>query len=162
MDGWVNDVYYRISDNLPGQTPDHDLSGAWVSPYQIDPLNPNVLVLGYANVYRTTNRGVTWTQISNNLIGTVGAKLEALTIAPSNSDIIYAAYSNKPIQALIQTPAPEETAPTTKPIPTPRASGPSLERSTERVERPEKISAGTKMSMFSRFATLMSEAWRRP
>lgn len=95
MDGWVNDVYYRISDNLPGQTPDHDLSGAWVSPYQIDPLNPNVLVLGYANVYRTTNRGVTWTQISNNLIGTVGAKLEALTIAPSNSNIIYAAYSNK-------------------------------------------------------------------
>lgn len=95
MDGWVNDVYNRISNNLPGQTPEHDLSGAWVAPYQIDPLNPAVLVLGYADVYRTANRGATWTKISNNLTGSANAKLEALRIAPSNSNIIYAALGNK-------------------------------------------------------------------
>lgn len=95
MDGWVNDVYTRISNNLPGQTPEHDLSGAWVAPYQIDPINPAALVLGYADVYRTTNRGATWTKISNNLTGNANAKLEALRIAPSNSDVIYAALGNK-------------------------------------------------------------------
>ncbi|MCC6463545.1 MAG: hypothetical protein IT260_23955, partial [Saprospiraceae bacterium] len=92
MDGWNGDAV-RISDNLPGQTPNHDLSGAWVAPYQIDPVNPAALVLGYAEVYRTTNRGNTWTQISDGLTG--GQTLEALVIAPSNPNVILAARSNK-------------------------------------------------------------------
>ncbi len=95
MDGWNNDTYYRISDNLPGQTPEHDLTGSWVAPYQIDPVNPATLVLGYAEVYRTTNRGASWTKISNNLTGSPDAKLDALAIAPSNPNIIYASDNNK-------------------------------------------------------------------
>ena len=89
MDAWVNDRYHRISDNLPGQTPDHDLTGSWVAPYQLDPVNPQALVLGYADVYRTTNRGDTWTKISNNLTGGSNAKLDALAIAPSDPNTIY-------------------------------------------------------------------------
>ncbi|TNE69207.1 MAG: T9SS type A sorting domain-containing protein [Bacteroidetes bacterium] len=90
MDAWVNDQGYRISNNLPGQTPDHDLTGSWVTPYQLDPVNPKALVLGYADVYRTTNRGESWTQISNNLTGNANAKLDALAIAPSDPNTIYA------------------------------------------------------------------------
>lgn len=89
LDGWgVN--HDRISDHLPGQTANHDLNGSWVAPYQIDPTNPTVLVLGYADVYRTTNRGNTWTQISTNLTGDPNQKLDQLAIAPSNGNVIYA------------------------------------------------------------------------
>ena len=95
LDGWVNDVGYRISNNLPGQTANHDLSGSWVSPYQIDPVNPNALVLGYADVYRTASRGLFWTKISNNLTGSADEKLDALAIAPSDPNIIYASNNNK-------------------------------------------------------------------
>lgn len=89
MDGWESD-HNRISDHLPGQTPNHDLNGAWVAPYQIDPVNPAALVLGYADVYRTTNRGNTWTQISTNLTGNPNQKLDQLAIAPSDNNVIYA------------------------------------------------------------------------
>lgn len=95
MDGWVHDTYNRISDNLPGQTPNHDLSGSWVSPYQIDPLNPQALVLGYADVYRTTNRGGTWTKISSNLTGSADEKLDALAIAPSDPKVIFTSNNNQ-------------------------------------------------------------------
>jgi photosystem II stability/assembly factor-like uncharacterized protein/subtilisin-like proprotein convertase family protein len=93
-DRWNGDVY-RISDNLPGQTANHDLNGEWVAPYQIDPNNPAVLVLGYAEVYRSTTRGNTWTQISANLTGSPDAKLDALAIAPSNSNVIYASNNDR-------------------------------------------------------------------
>lgn len=89
LDRWTNDTGYRISNNLPGQTPDHDLNGSWVAPYQLDPQNPNAIVLGYADVYRSTNRGTSWTKISNNLTGNANSKLDALTIAPSDPNTIY-------------------------------------------------------------------------
>ncbi|MBK8192287.1 MAG: T9SS type A sorting domain-containing protein [Lewinellaceae bacterium] len=94
LDRWTNDTGYRISDNLPGQTPEHDLEGSWVAPYRLDPQNPNAIVLGYADVYRSTNRGDSWTKISTNLTGNPNSKLDALAIAPSDPNTIYTSNNN--------------------------------------------------------------------
>ena len=63
-------------------------SGAWVTPYIIDPTNPLILYAGYADVWKTTDRGNSWTQIStmnsSNLI-------RSMAIAPSNTQVIYVA-----------------------------------------------------------------------
>lgn len=63
-------------------------NGAWVTPYVIDPNNPSTLFAGYENVFKTTNRGNSWTQISNfSATGTI----RSMAVAPSNSNVIYIA-----------------------------------------------------------------------
>lgn len=69
----------EITDNLPGE-------GAWVTPYVQDPNNPNTLYVGYENIFKSDNRGNTWTQKSSFN----GYDLRAIAVAPSNSDYIYA------------------------------------------------------------------------
>jgi hypothetical protein len=83
MDRWVNDTYYCISDNIPGGTP----SGSWVAPYMIDPSDNQTLVAGYDDVWRTTDRGASWTQLSTNLFN--GSTMECLTVAASDPNVIW-------------------------------------------------------------------------
>jgi len=66
-------------------------SGAWVTPYTLDPVNPNTIYLGYEDVWKSTNGGNTWNTISNfpNSID-----LKSLVVAPSNNNVIYAATNN--------------------------------------------------------------------
>ena len=63
-------------------------SGAWVTPYIIDPVLNQTLYAGYADVWKTTNRGTSWTKISTmnttNLI-------RSMAIAPSNTQVLYVA-----------------------------------------------------------------------
>ena len=87
-DRWTNDTYHSISDNIPGQP-----SGKWVTPYVIDPNSNTTLVAGYDEIYRSTNRGDSWTQLSTNLSG--GDNFTAVQVAPSNSDVIIAAEGNR-------------------------------------------------------------------
>ncbi len=61
--------------------------GAWVTPYVMDPSNHLILYRGTSEVYKTTNQGNSWSQISN--FG--GTYLRSLAVAPSNSQYIYAA-----------------------------------------------------------------------
>lgn len=77
---WTN-----ISDNVPGGP-----SGAWVTPFEIDPSMPTTLYAAYQQVYKSTDRGNTWASIGNFTSNT----LNLLKIAPSNSQVIYAARSN--------------------------------------------------------------------
>lgn len=87
-DRWNNDTYTSISDNIPGQP-----SGKWVTPYVIDPNSNTTLVAGYDEIYRSTNRGNSWTQLSTNLSG--GDNFTALEVAPSNSNVIVAVEGNR-------------------------------------------------------------------
>ena len=67
--------------------------GAWVTPYVMHPTNSNTIFAGYSNVYKTTNGGNTWNQISSNLTG--GTSLQSLAVSKSNPDYIYTAtYDN--------------------------------------------------------------------
>ncbi len=79
-----------ISVNIPaGQPAGKSPTGAWVTPYIIDPNNTSTLYAGYDKVWKTTDRGNTWTSISQQLSPTV--KLRSLAIAPSNSSDLYTA-----------------------------------------------------------------------
>lgn len=66
--------------------------GAWVTPYVIDPVNPQTLYLGLIDMWKTTNRGNTWAQISN--FGNT-AYLRSVAVAPSNPQVLYAATYTK-------------------------------------------------------------------
>ncbi|MBK9097632.1 MAG: hypothetical protein IPM14_05775 [bacterium] len=74
-----------ISANIPGGQP----TGAWVTPYIIDPNNNATLYAGYDRIWKTTNRGNTWTSASAVLSSST--KLRSLAIAPSNSYYLYTA-----------------------------------------------------------------------
>ena len=75
----------NISALIPGGQP----TGAWVTPYVIDPNNSQTIIAAYDSVWKSTNRGTTWVGISQELSNTT--KLRSLAIAPSNSNILYAA-----------------------------------------------------------------------
>ncbi|MCL2434942.1 MAG: T9SS type A sorting domain-containing protein [Lentimicrobiaceae bacterium] len=62
--------------------------GAWVTPYVIHPEDPQILYAGYADLYKTMNRGNTWAQISN--VNT-NNKLRNIAICESDPDVIYMA-----------------------------------------------------------------------
>ena len=72
--------YTTISDGIGG-------SGAWVTPYVIDPSDHLTLYVGYSDVWKSTNQGNSWTQISS----WNGSSLHSLAVAPSNSQYIYTA-----------------------------------------------------------------------
>lgn len=79
-----------ISDNISGVP-----RGAWVTPYMLDPNNQSVIVAGYADVYRTTNRGNSWTKLSTNITGSSTNYLRSVAISPVSGNLIFVAnYSN--------------------------------------------------------------------
>lgn len=63
-------------------------NGSWVTPYIIDPINPMILYAGYADVWKTTDRGTAWTKIST--MNTTN-KIRSMAIAPSNTQVLYVA-----------------------------------------------------------------------
>jgi PKD repeat protein len=58
-------------------------AGAWVTPVLMDPINSNTLYAGYADVWKTIDKGNTWTKISS--INT-SDKLRAMAISMSNTN----------------------------------------------------------------------------
>jgi len=83
-DGWQTPET-TISDNISNPAPE----GAWVTPFTIDPTTASTIYAGYDVVYKSTDRGNNWTQVSPVLSSYI--KLRSLAVAPSNSNYIYAA-----------------------------------------------------------------------
>ncbi len=94
---YVNGEIYRttnlwnsvvtISDNI-----NDEIKGAWVTPYIIDPNNNSTLYVGYADVWKTTDKGTSFTKISTMNTADL---LRSMAIAPSNSQYLYVAdFSN--------------------------------------------------------------------
>jgi photosystem II stability/assembly factor-like uncharacterized protein len=63
-------------------------TGAWVTPYIIHPTNSLTLYAGYADVWKTTNQGTSWTKISTM---NTSNKIRSMAIAPSNTQFLYVA-----------------------------------------------------------------------
>ena len=64
--------------------------GEWVTPFEQDPSQVNTIYIGYNLVYKSINKGGSWTSISQDFFG----DLDHLKIAPSNNQIMYAANSS--------------------------------------------------------------------
>lgn len=81
-DRWLNpSLVVDITENIPGGP-----NGAWVTPYALDPKDNQTLYVGYSDVWKTTDRGDSWSKISTiNLTN----KIRSLAIAPSNNKYLY-------------------------------------------------------------------------
>ncbi len=75
-----SDIYLNIGDG--------SLEGAWVAPYLIDPVDHKTLYVGYEEVWKSTDMGDTFTQISNI---EASGNLRSMAIAPSNTQVLYVA-----------------------------------------------------------------------
>lgn len=64
--------------------------GDWVTPWLQDPIDPQTLYAGYKNVWKTTDQGGSWTQISSFSSG----NLKCLAVAASNPNYIYTSNGN--------------------------------------------------------------------
>ena len=88
---YVNGQIDRTTNHWNSATniqPSGSGDGAWVTPYIIDPTNPLILYAGYADVWKTIDRGSTWTQISSI---NASSKIRSMAIAPSNTQVLYVA-----------------------------------------------------------------------
>lgn len=65
-------------------------SGNWVTPFEQDPVDGATIYCGYNILYKSLNRGGSWTAISQNF----GGNLNNLKIAASNNQVMYAARGN--------------------------------------------------------------------
>ncbi len=86
---YQNGGLLRTTDN--GVTVDYietGANGAWVTPIDMHPTSSNIIYAGYDEVYKSTNQGDNWIQISSNLTG--GLTLSRLKVSPVNPNYIYA------------------------------------------------------------------------
>ncbi|MEI8136241.1 MAG: T9SS type A sorting domain-containing protein [Bacteroidota bacterium] len=65
-------------------------TGAWVTPWKQDPQTASTIYAGYAQLWKSTNQGTSWTQAGTS--GGGGTIVE-FAIAPSNNQIIYVLYT---------------------------------------------------------------------
>ncbi|MCC6721430.1 MAG: Ig-like domain-containing protein [Bacteroidia bacterium] len=79
----INGETEVISDNISGKP-----RGTWVTPYIIDPNDNQVLLAGYKQIYKTTDRGETWGKICDSLWKP--NYVQNIAVAEGNSDVIYA------------------------------------------------------------------------
>ncbi len=63
-------------------------AGNWITPLAWHPTSSSIVYGGWDAIYKSTNTGSTWTNISTSL--TTGGNLDCLVIAPSDDNYIYA------------------------------------------------------------------------
>jgi photosystem II stability/assembly factor-like uncharacterized protein len=66
-------------------------TGSWITPYIIDPSNPARIYAGYRDVWRSDNRGNTWTKLSAQF-STSFLRYLGMSAVPSN--VLYAATTS--------------------------------------------------------------------
>ena len=66
-------------------------SGDWVAPLEQDPIAANTLYQGRQQVHKSTDGGASWSAISSFSHGS--SRMVEITVAPSDNDVIYAAFS---------------------------------------------------------------------
>lgn len=86
IDGGNN--WLKISDAI-GE------DGSWVTPYVMHPTNHSTLLAGYNNVWRSTNYGTSWTELTSFTTSGHFDKFRSIAYAPSNPNYIYAATYNR-------------------------------------------------------------------
>ena len=87
----------NISSNISFLTSEQgNVNRAWVTPLIMHPTNSSTLYAGYKRVYKTTNKGDTWTAISGVLDSSPSPEnIRFMAIAPSNPNTIYASTLKK-------------------------------------------------------------------
>lgn len=96
--GETQDAWYYLRDPQGGNGIPANEMGAWVVPFVADPLDPTMLYLGLANIYRTQisrkpsneNPGLpTWTKIYTGAGGTKYMEVMRLSYGPTNRKVFF-------------------------------------------------------------------------
>src|ERR1035437_3374435 len=66
-----------------------DALNTWVTEWKEDPVTANTLYAGFANVWKSTNGGTSWTKPGT--VGTSTVNIQAIGISPANNQVIWAA-----------------------------------------------------------------------
>ncbi len=80
--------FYRSNNggiNWSGITTGTPGNGDWVTPWEQDPVNPNILYSGFDQLYKSTNQGNSWSVVRTQGFGVV----KDIEVAPSNTQYIY-------------------------------------------------------------------------
>jgi len=64
-------------------------SGNWVTPFEQDPTIVNTIYVGYSKVFKSTNKGNSWSAISQSF----GVDIDNLKVAPSDNQVMYVSYN---------------------------------------------------------------------
>ncbi len=83
------EISFNGGQSFAGIVPNSEDEGGWVTPYIIHPFEPNIIFAGYSDLYRSNNRGNSWSNIMSGLTG--GNKINAIAIASSNTSYMYVA-----------------------------------------------------------------------
>lgn len=75
-------------DNIDVTPPGEE--GAWVTPYIIDPVNPEIIYAGYGEVFQSFDRGNNWFQISS--FDFPSEELQSMAIASADSKVMYVSF----------------------------------------------------------------------
>jgi hypothetical protein len=93
-----NGKLFRSSDGSTFNesiTPDNS-SGEWISPFVMDPITPSTIYLGHKVLWKSTDRGTHWTNISAGTTGVGGFySINNIAVAPSNNSVIYITWLRK-------------------------------------------------------------------
>ncbi len=85
---WNSSTYITRNPSTGNAINGLNETGYWVTPYVMDPNNNQTLYIGMNNVWKSTDQGDSWTKISTM---NTTSKIRSLAVAPSNSQVIYAA-----------------------------------------------------------------------
>ena len=100
--------------------------GAWITPYILDIVDPGTMYIGYKNIWKSDNikassaSSVSWTQLSNNLLGSNSNTIRVLEQSPADPDILYFSRVDSRLFRCdnLQSPSPSFTNLTGLPTPT--------------------------------------------
>jgi len=79
-------IYRSTNGGASAQGLNRPEGGNWVTPYEQDPTDSNVIYFGGSRVYKSLNLGSSWSPISQSF----GGDLDEMKLAPTNNQIIYA------------------------------------------------------------------------
>lgn len=83
-----NSFYDVTPTNQDGQ-------GKWVTPFTMSKSNPDLMYIGYKDIYRSTGLGeqASWVKVTTNLSG--GQTYQYIAVAPSDDNTVYACTNGK-------------------------------------------------------------------
>lgn len=79
---------WESSSDINENIGDGTLEGSWVTPYILNPINPKTIYVGYQSVWRSTDRGNTFTKYSS--VNT-GENIRSMAMTPADTLVMYIA-----------------------------------------------------------------------
>ena len=76
-------------------------SGAWITPFCLHETDPNTMLIGFKNIWRTKNvkaasrSTIKWVKLSNNLAGSNSSNISVVEHSPANTRLFYFARSDR-------------------------------------------------------------------